>query len=128
MDNCTFYENGFAIPKINNPQPIQQPATREDQPLTLPGPSSKEKPPASNSPNNNNNFIMDPIKQRATAQIAVTAGLGTAAYFLWNVNRTAAIIFALGTAIVAYTVVAPHEREDGTVRPSALTALQAKAA
>ena len=127
MDNCTFYKDGYTMLDINNPPPVQQQATRQEQPLTLPGPSTTEQPPASNSPNNND-FIMDPIKQRATAQIAVTAGLGTAAYFLWNVNRTAAIIFAVGTAIVGYTVVAPHEREDGTVRPSALTALQAKAA
>jgi len=74
---------------------------------------------------NTKTSFMDAKKQRAFAQIAITAGFGTAAYFLWNINRTAAIIFAIASAIAGYTVVMPHEREDGSVRPSAIQALKA---
>lgn len=70
----------------------------------------------------------NPIKQRAAAQIAVTAGMAAAAYFTRGTNQIAFWLFVIGAVIAGYTVVQPHQRKDGSVRPSAISALTAKEA
>lgn len=70
-------------------------------------------------------ILENPRKQRAIAQLAVTAGFGSAAYLLRD-NRLAFWLFLISAVFAGTTVVAGYQRKDGSVRPSAISAFGLK--
>lgn len=109
-------------------RPARKPAPQSQGAPDIQDTTGEESPQATNKQTQKQqtmNAFDNPLKQRAAAQIAITAGLGTAAYFLKGTNQIAFWLFLIGAVIAGYTVVQPHQRKDGSLRPSAIQALQA---
>jgi len=109
-------------------RPASKPAPQSPQAPDIQDTTGEEPPQATNKQTQKKqtmNVIDNPQKQRAAAQIAITAGLGTAAYFVKGTNQIAFWLFLIGAVVAGYTVVQPYQRKDGSIRPSAITALTA---